>query len=284
MKILSETEIEKMAKEFSLILTDIINIGLKDEYSIPINVSKIDKKIDMEISLFSNLEGVYCTSEDFVLLVNKYLHRFECFLMEAVFEVVVNIRLYDFKMCVKLFQNIDKSNGSDAILFNEISISNEKLENYNKKEYFESPNEKYNYRNSDTFLGYVSSLDTLKDSKNEYNDVPKDKIDFYSGSKPENSSLLKKVNLREEKLKKPFIQNTNEIIQNRPFVCKFVGCSSAFKRLEHLKRHNRIHTGEKPFKCHFPGCYKKFARSDNLSQHLKIHNMHSIGKRNKYKF
>lgn len=68
------------------------------------------------------------------------------------------------------------------------------------------------------------------------------------------------------------VPKTNEL-SVRPFVCDFKDCNSAFKRFEHLKRHNRIHTGERPFKCTFPGCYKKFARSDNLAQHIKIHNI-----------
>lgn len=67
-------------------------------------------------------------------------------------------------------------------------------------------------------------------------------------------------------------------ISDRPFVCTLQNCNRAFKRLEHLKRHHRIHTGERPFRCTYPGCYKTFARSDNLSQHLKIHNASSMYK------
>ncbi|EIJ89129.1 hypothetical protein NEPAR06_1464 [Nematocida parisii] len=59
--------------------------------------------------------------------------------------------------------------------------------------------------------------------------------------------------------------------ENRPFVCTYSNCQKAFKRFEHLKRHYRIHTGEKPFKCSIYGCNKTFSRSDNLMQHEKIH-------------
>ena len=41
---------------------------------------------------------------------------------------------------------------------------------------------------------------------------------------------------------------------DRPFICSFQGCYSAFKKLHHLKIHKRIHTGERPFKCDFPDC------------------------------
>lgn len=60
---------------------------------------------------------------------------------------------------------------------------------------------------------------------------------------------------------------------DRPFMCKVPGCNRAFKRVEHLKRHNKMHTGEKPFVCKFPGCSRGFSRSDNLNAHYKTHNI-----------
>ncbi|KAI8066973.1 uncharacterized protein B0P05DRAFT_639736 [Gilbertella persicaria] len=63
--------------------------------------------------------------------------------------------------------------------------------------------------------------------------------------------------------------------------CPVLQCLRRFKRLEHLKRHMRIHTLERPFACTFPGCQKKFSRSDNLSQHTKTHQKHQEKKRKK---
>lgn len=68
--------------------------------------------------------------------------------------------------------------------------------------------------------------------------------------------------------KKPVVDDN---VDERPFTCNFIGCKKAFKRLEHLKRHKKIHSGEKPFLCTYPGCNKLFSRSDNLSTHYKIH-------------
>lgn len=48
-------------------------------------------------------------------------------------------------------------------------------------------------------------------------------------------------------------------------------CGRRFKRMEHLKRHNRTHTQERPHKCPVANCGKSFGRSDNLAQHLKTH-------------
>ncbi|RCH99193.1 hypothetical protein CU097_012592 [Rhizopus azygosporus] len=67
------------------------------------------------------------------------------------------------------------------------------------------------------------------------------------------------------------INNQCEEEARKPHACDHPNCDRRFRRLEHLKRHMRIHTHEQPFKCTFPGCFKAFSRSDNLTQHKKTH-------------
>ncbi|KAF7724309.1 hypothetical protein EC973_001155 [Apophysomyces ossiformis] len=67
--------------------------------------------------------------------------------------------------------------------------------------------------------------------------------------------------------------------QQKSHVCPMPACQRRFKRLEHLKRHMRIHTLERPFGCTFPNCQKTFSRSDNLSQHMKTHQRHEDRRR-----
>ncbi|KAJ7730082.1 hypothetical protein DFH07DRAFT_756467 [Mycena maculata] len=41
-------------------------------------------------------------------------------------------------------------------------------------------------------------------------------------------------------------------------------CDSSFTTSSHLRRHSKIHTGEREYKCPFPGCETRCARKDNL--------------------
>lgn len=61
---------------------------------------------------------------------------------------------------------------------------------------------------------------------------------------------------------------------DRPYPCEV--CGRKFIRATHLRRHMRIHTGEKPFACHI--CGRRYARGDYLRAHIHAHRRDKIHK------
>lgn len=61
--------------------------------------------------------------------------------------------------------------------------------------------------------------------------------------------------------------------ETRGYLCNSSGCSSAFVRPEHLRRHIKSkHSGEKEYLCVIPGCSTSaFSRGDNLRDHYWTH-------------
>lgn len=48
-------------------------------------------------------------------------------------------------------------------------------------------------------------------------------------------------------------------------------CSRAFSCSSNLKRHSRVHTGDRPYSCRIPECGQKFSNSSNRNKHEVKH-------------
>lgn len=68
--------------------------------------------------------------------------------------------------------------------------------------------------------------------------------------------------------------------------CDLPGCESSFEKVEHLKRHKEIHTGNKPYPCVWKEqCNRSFGRQDNKRDHYKTHlNVADHGKNKRLTF
>ena len=51
------------------------------------------------------------------------------------------------------------------------------------------------------------------------------------------------------------------------FSCSW--CTKSFARKDHLKKHFKVHTGEKPYNCSM--CDKSFSNSEQLKIHTRVH-------------
>lgn len=109
---------------------------------------------------------------------------------------------------------------------------------------------------SDKAHGSIQSASTASRAPTPPENVPA--IPIYQIAEPAGRKVVTTAN--------PAVLNAKPT--DKLFKCGFEGCLRAFKRHEHLRRHERAHTQEKPYQCDFAGCGRYFSRSDNLTQHV----------------
>ncbi|XP_078491122.1 uncharacterized protein LOC144747163 [Ciona intestinalis] len=68
--------------------------------------------------------------------------------------------------------------------------------------------------------------------------------------------------------------NKHHVGMEKPYFCSYSMCTKSFKRPDQLKRHQKIHTGEKPHECSV--CGRRFARTDHRNTHTSKHNGENV--------
>uniref|UniRef100_T1E116 Egrl-1 n=1 Tax=Dendrocoelum lacteum TaxID=27895 RepID=T1E116_9PLAT len=114
-------------------------------------------------------------------------------------------------------------------------------------------------------LVYSSTEEKSKMSSEEhftFSMIPKPKTDSQTMKKKFICSTCMKPFFRRDELRRHGRIHSGE----RPLACDF--CDKRFMRSDHRTTHRRIHTGEKPYKCHF--CASSFGRSDERLRHMRV--------------
>jgi len=72
-------------------------------------------------------------------------------------------------------------------------------------------------------------------------------------------------------IKEEFEDPLNKEKKKNLYYCKHGGCDRGFTTLANMKRHEKLHSGEKPYICTHEACNKSFARKYDLKVHSRTH-------------
>lgn len=128
---------------------------------------------------------------------------------------------------------------------------------------------------------YLTSGQYAVQNHSSYLPVVIGRTNFSNGSNKRTSrppgklSDSKKISCHEPNCSKRFSRsqdlqvhvNKHHLKMIKPYVCN--QCPKSFKRPDQLKRHEKIHTGEKPHSCRV--CGRGFARTDHRNMHENKH-------------
>ena len=71
--------------------------------------------------------------------------------------------------------------------------------------------------------------------------------------------------------KRPAPATSEDGTAQRPFTCKFPGCTYAASQRRYMSEHERVHSGARPYRCPWEGCNYASSGSGHMSRHVRVH-------------
>lgn len=113
-------------------------------------------------------------------------------------------------------------------------------------------------------------------TQDQYNTNPNSfsiPIEIQQNIPPPSSTQQPQIILTNQSLHPKMVQSLSQSQKKKKetFACQYPGCNGLFTTLANMKRHEKLHSGEKPYICKFEGCEKNFARKYDLKVHTRTH-------------
>ncbi|XP_053943245.1 zinc finger protein 76 isoform X2 [Cuculus canorus] len=114
----------------------------------------------------------------------------------------------------------------------------------------------------------VETMNVLKQYTSKVSDEEDEGVTDTGRMKSRDSSDVLSQDLQEEEVHS---SEKGQQVSRRAFRCEYEGCGRLYTTANHLKVHERSHTGDRPYMCDFPSCGKAFATGYGLKSHVRTH-------------
>ncbi|XP_040472335.1 zinc finger protein 76 [Falco naumanni] len=114
----------------------------------------------------------------------------------------------------------------------------------------------------------VKTVGALETYTSKVSDEEEEEVTDTCHTKSDNSSNVPSQDLQEEEVHS---SENGQQVSSKAFRCGYKGCGRLYTTANHLKVHERAHTGDRPYTCVFPSCGKGFTTGYSLKSHMRTH-------------